>query len=155
MKEEMNSKPQFKITDNVVIKRIDNISGEVLEEETYHNLITDAGLGRVADLIADLNDAGFTYIAIGEDNTAPANGDTALGTEQKREAATVSKPTAVQVKYENLFTFASGESFNITEAGLFDQNSGGTMLNRLTFPAKAVDFNTDLSVTITITVSRV
>ena len=155
MSNKKQEKKLVEVEDNVVIKRIDNITGEVLEEEKYHNLIVDAGLNRVADLIGDLSDAGFTFIAIGEGVVAPANGDTALGTEQKREAAIVSKPASNQVKYEKLFTFGSGESFNITEAGLFDLAVAGTMLNRLTFPAKAVDFNTDLSVIITIFVTRI
>ena len=133
----------LRITDNVVIRRIDNITGKVLDEETYHNLIVDSGLTRVADLLGDLSDAGVTFIAIGEDATSPTNGDTALGTEQKRELGNVSKPASNQTKYEKLFTFASGESFNITEAGMFDLAAAGTMLNRLTFDAKAVDVNTD------------
>ena len=151
----MKKKAQFKITDNVVIKRIDNITGKVLDEETYHNLIVDAGLARIADLIGKLSTTGFEYIAIGEGAVAPANGDTALGSESVRESATISQPTSVQTRYVKVFTFGSGVSYNITEAGLFDAASVGTMLNRLTFASKAVDSNTDLSVTITITVSRV
>jgi len=151
----MEHKAQFKITDNVTIKRINNITGEVLDSETLHNLITDDGLERIADLIGKLSTTGFDYIGLGTDNTAPANADSALGTEVERELASVSQPTTVQVQYTKLFSFGTGVSHTITEAGLFDAASSGTMLNRLVFTGKAVDSNTDLSVTITITVARV
>lgn len=151
----VKKKAQFKVTDNVTIKRIDNITGEVLDEETFHNLIVDNGLTRIADLIGKQSTSGFDYIGIGTDNTAPANGNTALGTEVERELASISKPATNQVKYVKVFTFGTGVSHTITEAGLFDAASSGTMLNRLTFTGKDVDTNTDLSVTVTITVSRV
>ena len=138
---------------NVEIKRIDNRTGEIIDSEVFHNLVVTAGLNRVRDLIGKASTSGFDYIAIGEGAVAPALSDTALGTEQARELATITFPANGQVKYEKVFTFGTGESFSITETGLFDASSAGTMLNRLTFASKAVDLNTDLSVTITITVA--
>lgn len=141
------------LTYNVEIKRIDNRTGEVLDVEEKHNLVVTDGLNRVRDLIGKQSTSGFDYIAIGEGTTAPALGDSALQTEQSRELATISTPANGQVKFEKVFTFGTGESYSITETGLFDANTAGTMLNRLTFASKAVDINTDLSVAITITVA--
>jgi len=140
---------------NAVIKRIDRSSGKVLEEETIHNLVVNDGKERVRDLIAGLSTGAFSYIGIGESAVAPSATDSALGNESTRASATKSYPSTSQVKYEKVFSFASGESYSITEAGLFDSAtvSGSTMLNRLTFGAKAVDADTDLSVAITISVN--
>ena len=150
-----NGHGAFSVKDNVRIQRVCNMTGDVLDDETYHNLIVDSGLTRLADLIGKFSTSGFDNIAIGTGAVAPTNGDTTLGTESKRAVATsITKSASNQVQYQHLFTFVSGESFNITEAGLFDAGVSGTMLNRLTFAGKSVDVNTDLSVTITITINR-
>jgi len=141
---------------NAVIKRIDNRTGIVLDEEKIHNLVVNDGLNLVRNWMAGDAVDNPTAIAIGEGAVAPANGDTALGNESTRASATVTKPEAYKVKYEKVFTFGSGESYTITEAGLFDSavESGSTMFNRLTFSGKGVDADTDLSISITITVAR-
>ena len=57
--------------------------------------------------------------------------------------------------FEKTFTFGSGESYSITEAGVFDgaTETGSTMLDRFTFTSKSVDSDTDLYIKVTITVS--
>lgn len=146
-------KQVLSLTYNAVIKLIDKKTGKIKSQETLHNLIVTAGKTRVRDLIGGASSTGFTYIALGTGTTDPAVGNTALETEVKRASATVTYPASNQVKYEKVFTWGSAESYTVTEAGLFDSASSGTMLNRLEFAGKSVDIDTDLSVTITISIS--
>ncbi len=129
--------------------------GSVIDREEVSNLIVNAGKERVARLIGGVGSgvSAFTHIAIGEGIIAPAVGDTALVTEQEREAPTIAYEASYKCSFEHIFTFGSGVAYTITEAGIFDQASGGTMLDRFTFSDKVVDSDTDLYIKITITVA--
>lgn len=141
---------------NAVIKRIDKYTGKVLEEEKVHNIITNLGLERIVKLLGGISTTAYNSMAIGTSATAETASDVALGVEVIRATPTISYVADYKVKFEKLFSFGSGESYTITEAGLFDSltPSGSIIFNRLTFTGKAVDSNTDLSVVITITSAR-
>lgn len=103
----------------------------------HENLVVSAGLAHIASRIKD-NTSGTSYnIAIGTGTTATAVGQTALTTESARGASTV---TLVTTTYSNdsvqyVTTFAAGVgTAAITEAGIFNAASGGTMLCRTVFP---------------------
>lgn len=150
-------KNQLRFDYNVIIKRINNKTGQILDEEKIHNTIVNNGLNLVRDFLGDVAPDVPKYIAIGTDNTAVQNTDTALGTEYTRSVASgIDVATDYQVEFTKIFTFGSGVSETIVEAGLFDNAtaSGSTMLNRFVFSGKAVDSDTDLSVTITLTIAR-
>lgn len=142
----------IQLIENITIKLIDHFTKKILDEETIHNTIVDDGVSRIARLANGLTSTAFTAIAIGTDNTAETTSDSTLGTEVARATATVSESPAGTAKWDYTFTFASGESYAITEAGLFDSAiaSGSTMLNRVTFTAKNVDSNIDLVVSATV-----
>lgn len=133
--------------------------GNVIEREEKHNLIVNSGLQAVAKLIAagEAKDA-FSYIAIGLGESADSvtEEDLELKSEVKREQANDSGKYEHPYKanFEKTFTFESGESFEITEVGLFNGESGSVMLDRFIIDAKPVDIDTDLYVKITITVGR-
>ena len=147
----------FRLDYNVVLKRIDHQTGKVLDVEKIHNTVVNNGLNLVRDFLGDVSVNAPKYIAIGESNTAVTNSDTALGNESTRELASIDVATDYQVEFSKTFTFGSGVSYAIEEVGLFDSAtaSGSTMFNRaLAGSTKNVDSDTDLAVTITITVSR-
>jgi len=125
---------------------------KVIDYEKKENLIVSGGKDRVEELIGGTNTTYFNYIAIGTGTTSPSESDTALESEVKRAQATVSHTANGEV-FEKTFDFGSSESYNITELGIFDSASGGTMLDRITFSAKAVDVDTSLLVRVTISVS--
>lgn len=129
--------------------------GTVIDSEKLKNLIVNVGKERVARLICgDGSGIGaFGYIAIGTGTTSPAVGDTTLETEVARENATDAYEASYKATFEKTFSFGSGISYAITEAGVFDEASGGIMLDRFTFTQKDVDSDTDLYIKITITVS--
>ena len=148
----------LKIRGDYHIKVIDNYTGKVLDEEKGGNLIVNTGLERIAKLINGVSSTDFSYIAIGTGTTAPTSTDTSLETEVTRaiaDGAGGSYEANYKAIFEKTFSFGSGESYAITEAGISDSAaaSGETLLDRFTFSNKNVDVDTSLYVKITITVS--
>lgn len=142
------------VKENVVFEARDKYTGELLSRQEVSNLVVSSGLERIARLsIGEAVDP-FSAIAIGTGNTGAIAGDTALETEVARATATVTYEGAGETKYVHLFSFGSGESYSIAEAGIFDTDTpeSGTMLNRvLAVSPIAVDSEIDLTVTITVT----
>lgn len=156
-RKEMND--HITLKGDVVLERRTK-DGKVIDREELKNLVVNVGKERVARLINGTTltgDGAFGYIAIGEGDTGgpsgPAVGDTALEAEVAREASANSYEASYKSVFEHTFQFDTAESYSIVEAGVFDEASTGTMLDRFTFSAKAVDGDTDLYVKITITVA--
>ena len=146
----------FKLDYNIELIRINNITGEEIDRSEIKNTIVNTGLQRVVELLNGVSSTYMRGIAIGTDNTAVDPTDTALGVEVARELATLTYEAGYKAKFAKLFTFTSGESYTITEVGVFDnETSGGVMLNRALDAGKAVDVDTDLTVNVTITASDV
>jgi hypothetical protein len=129
--------------------------GAVIDREEIKNLIVNAGKEVVAKLLNGVSSTYFRAIAIGTGTTGATTGDTTLETEVTRALASLAYEASYKATFEKTFEFGSGESYSITEAGVFDSAtaSGSTMLDRLTFTAKSVDSDTDLYVKITVTVA--
>lgn len=141
---------------NVVIESIDKATGKVTQRTEIHNLIVNDGLSLIRNWMAGDSIDNPTAIALGTDATAPANVDTDLNAEVERELASITKPASYQVRYEKIFSVGSGVSHAVKEVGLFDSDtvSGSTMFARVA-ANNTLDADTDLSVKITYTVSRV
>lgn len=111
-------------------------NGKVVRE--VNNLITNAGFEAMSGLLlTDIGGTAFDYIAIGTGTTAAAVTDTALESEVMRVAGTGTQTTTTVTNdtahLECTFTITS--SLAITEAGMLNAASGGTLLNRQTFTA--------------------
>lgn len=112
-------------------------------EVNYHNLIPTAGKAGIITRLGGISaPAAYTYLALGTGTNAAAAGDTTLQTEittggGARANSTVSAVTTtttgdtLQIDHE--FTFSS--SFAITELGILNAASAGTLLSRLVFAA--------------------
>ena len=75
----------------------------------------------------------MSYIAVGTGTTVAATGNTALVTEVLRKAATFSHTTGTKV-FQFEATFNAGEATGaITEAGVLNAATAGTMLDRVVF----------------------
>jgi hypothetical protein len=113
------------------------------------NLITNAGRGLISGLInGSGSPAAATYIAVGTGTTAAA-GDTTLQTESStsglsRAAGTVSLVTTSVTNdtAQVTKTFSVTGTVAVTEAGLLNASSNGTLLCRQVFSAVNV-VNTD------------
>ena len=112
------------------------------------NGITNVGFAEVAGLILlDVGGTAFDYIAIGTGTTAFDPTQTALVSEVIRKAGTGSKTTTsvTDDTAQLVTTFSSADTLSgthaITESGVFNAASGGTMLCRQTFSALNIDWD--------------
>lgn len=117
--------------------------------KVYKNLVVDAGKAGVASRINGAGgEAVFDKIGWGTGTVAPAAGDTALGAEKQADATTattthvVSAATTSRVTTtvtndtaQDVGTVAATGSGAITESGVFNAATAGTMLCRQTFSA--------------------
>lgn len=119
------------------------------------NIVTDAGLAAIVRLIGSgLTENKFGYLAIGTGTTAESASDTALVSEIKRKAATVSQVTTTISGDTCLFeaTFSSADGLtgtsNVAETGVFNASTGGILLARKTFSAVPLNWDAGDSLTI-------
>lgn len=149
-------KEMLKCRGDWTIKTVNRETGEVISEEKQ-NTIVNVGLERIAKLLFDVDTpAYFRAIGIGTDNTAVTNSDTVLGAEFDRELGVATYVASYIGKLTKTFTFGSGVSQTITEAGIFDSDtvSGSTMLARVVFAGKSISSLIDLIVEAEITFAR-
>jgi hypothetical protein len=129
-------------------------NGNVKEERKINNLIVDTGLNFICDRMKD-DETAMTHMALGSGTTAPAAGNTALESQLgSREALDSSTVTNNQIVF--ISSFEAGDSTGaVSEAGIFNAASGGTMLCRVTFSVvnKAADDVLSINWTITLTAS--
>lgn len=126
--------------------------GNVKEERTIKNLIVDTGLNFICDRMKD-DETAMTHMALGSGSTAAAAGDTTLGSQLgSREALDSSTVTNNEIVY--VASFEAGDATGaVTEAGIFNASTGGTMLCRTVFSVVNKAADDTLSVTWTITLS--
>ena len=112
------------------------------------NGITYAGFAEVAALIGSgLGGTPFGYVAIGTGTAAFDPTQTALGNELVRKQATVSRVTTSvsndTTQWVASFSSADGLSgtSNVSEGGVFNAATGGTMLCRQTFTPRTLDWD--------------
>ena len=116
------------------------------------NLVVTAGKNLVASRLVGTSSDVMSHMAIGSGTTAAAAGNTALGTELGRVSLTSGSASSAVVTY--VATFAAGTGTGaVTEAGLLNASSGGTMLCRTVFSVVNKGANDSMTVTWTVTVS--
>lgn len=126
-----------------------------LNGETVHdvpNLVVTAGKNFVASRIKDATTAAMTHMAIGTGSVAAAANDTALGSEAARNTLTSTTVSSNVVTYVATFGAGSGTGA-ITEAGLFNASSAGTMFCRTTFAVVNKGASDSMTITWSVTVS--
>jgi len=114
--------------------RLYRANGEIVVRRK-DNLIVDVGFDFIADVIGLSTGCpgAMSHIAVGTGAVAAAPGDTALGTELARKAAAYAHTAGTRVfTFET--TFDPGEATGaVTEAGVFNAATAGTMLDRVVF----------------------
>lgn len=127
-----------------------SLNGEVVQE--VHNLVVTAGKGYVASRMKDTTATAMSHMAIGTGTAAAAIANTTLGTEANRQALTSTSVSGAVVTYVS--TFGAGEGTGaITEAGILNASSSGTMLCRTVFAAVNKGSSDSMTVTWTVTIS--
>jgi hypothetical protein len=112
-------------------------AGNIKSTDT-HNLVVNTGLAYIASRMRDTTQGAMSHMAIGSGTTAAAGSDTALGSQLARVVldTTTIVTTAVagdSVQYVSTFVAGTGTGA-VTEAGLFNASTAGTMLCRTVFP---------------------
>lgn len=141
-----------KTIDNVKVQLFD-ADGILKEERSIHNLVVTAGLNHIADQLSSTpGGAAMSHMAVGTGTDAAAAGDTTLGTELDRNALTSRTDSGAVVTYVG--TWGAGDGTGaITEAGIFNAASSGTMLARAVFDVINKGAADSLVITWTLTVA--
>ena len=128
-------------------------NGKIKERRKERNLIVNTGLNAILDRLVGTSEAVMSHMGLGSSSTAAAAGQTALVSQLgSREAIDSSTVTGSSVAY--VCTFEAGDATGtITEAGIFNASSGGTMLCRSVFSSITKGANDSLNVTWTISVT--
>jgi hypothetical protein len=108
-----------------------------VKQQDEHNLVVSSGLAYIASRMKDATATAMSHMAVGAGSTAAAAGNTALGSELGR--VTLTSTTIVTTSVTNdavqyVATFGAGTGTGaITEAGIFNNVTAGTMLCRTVF----------------------
>tara|TARA_B100000073_G_C23729045_1_gene570195 strand:- start:1329 stop:1745 length:417 start_codon:yes stop_codon:yes gene_type:complete len=98
------------------------------------NMVVSTGISFVSSRMHGTSASVMSHLAIGSDNTAAAANQTALLTELARVALTSTTVSGAQVTYVASIPPGTGTG-NVTEAGILNAGSAGTMLCRSVFDA--------------------
>jgi hypothetical protein len=130
-------------------------NGNVKESRDIKNLVVTAGLTFICSRMAGASASVMSHMALGSGTTAAAAGQTdlvtLLGSRKALDSSTASTSTVVYVS-----SFDAGEATGaVTEAGVFNASTAGTMLCRTVFTVlnKAASDTMNVTWTITLTAS--
>ena len=126
--------------------------GKVKDSREVKNLVVSDGLDFIASRMKDATATAMSHMAIGTGATAAASGDSSLGTEAARQALTSTTVNNNAVSYVASFAAGSGTGA-ITEAGVLNAASGGTLLCRTVFSVVNKGASDSMTITWTITIS--
>ena len=127
--------------------------GNVKDSREINNLVVSAGLTYICSRMAGASPGVMSHMALGSGTTAASAGQTdlvsILGSREALDSSTASSNTITYVS-----SFEAGEGTGaVTEAGIFNASSGGTMLCRTVFSVVNKDADDTMSVTWTITLT--
>ena len=128
--------------------------GQVKDERDLKNLVVSTGLAFIASRMKEATADVMSHMSLGTGTTAAALGNTTLETEisGSRVSLTSTTVTANQVTY--IASFAAGVGTGaVTESGIFNASSSGTMLCRTVFPVVNKQSGDSMTVTWTVTVN--
>ena len=136
----------------LTIERFD-ISGMLVEKRKIPNLVVSGGKNLMISRLLSTTDGVMTHMGVGTGVTSPVAGNTALGTALgARIALTSASQSSNTVTYVG--TFDAGVSTGaITEAGIFNALTSGTMLCRTTFPVVNKAAGDSIVITWNVTIS--
>ena len=134
-----------------VIAELFGPDGVLKDRREVHNLITTAGKDKLLLYTGANKVADFSRMAIGTGTTAASASDTALQTEVARTTAiTPTNPDAHTLQFQTTYAAGTGTGA-ITEVGMLDANSSGTLLNHTIFSAINKAAGDALTMTVQIT----
>jgi len=128
-------------------------NGQIKEQRTVPNLVVTAGKVQLASRMLGTSVASPSHMAVGTGNTAPVAGDTALQTQLGSRVALTSATQSTNV-LTFVATFGAGVATGaLTEAGIFNASTAGTMTCRTTFSTVNKDTLDSLTITWNLTLN--
>lgn len=138
----------FKLTGKLKIELNDEVVAEV------PNIVVSDGKAFVASRMKNTTDSAMSHMAIGTGSTAAAASDSALGSELSGSRTALTSTTVTDNDIVYVATFGAGTGTGaVTEAGIFNASSGGTMLCRTVFSVVNKGSADSMTITWTVTVS--
>lgn len=135
---------------DLLIQRFNEI-GELVESRKLKNLVVQSGKNFIASRMAGVSEAVMSHMAVGTDAISPVSTDIALNAELTR-VALASTTTNTNVN-TYVATYPAGVGTGaLTEAGIFNASTGGTMLCRTTFAVVNKGANDSITITWNITI---
>lgn len=135
-----------------------DVNGKEIKKDKRvgHKCVTDAFVNKVVDQLQSSSGeiANFKYHDSGTGTVAEASGDTALGTPcgESRDTGTQVEGATANI-YKSVATHTYAGSFAITEHGLFDAATSGTLMDRTKFAAVNVANGEKIEFTYELTLS--
>jgi hypothetical protein len=145
----MDTKSNVTVTGTPRIVLTDK-DGNVKQDFSVPNLVVTTGKTFIAARMVGTPTA-MSHMALGTGTTAAAVGNTALVTELVRVAVSSATSTGAVTTYVASFPAGTGTGA-ITESGIFNASSSGTMLCRTVFPVVNKGADDTMSITWTITI---
>jgi len=113
---------------------------QIIQEFVNHNLVVDSGLALITSRLEGVADNVVSHMAIGNGTTAPVGTnidlESMLGSRVVLDGTNRVTTTTPNDTIQYTCTFEQGISSGvITEAGIFNAISGGTMMARVIFSA--------------------
>lgn len=143
-------KETFKVTGAVSVV-VTGKDGQIKDQREIKNLVVTAGKEFIAARMVG-TPTEMSHMAVGAGTTAAVVGNTALESELGRVALASDTATGAVVTYTASFPPATGTGA-VTEAGIFNAGTGGTMLCRTVFSVVNKGIDDAMSITWQITVS--
>ena len=134
---------------SIVVRDFD---GNIKQSMHVPNLVVTAGKVYIASRMVGTSSTVMSHMAIGTGTSTPVAGDTTLGTEAGRVGLSTFTSSSTAVTATATFPAGTGTGA-ITEAGILNASSSGTMLCRTTFPVVNKAAGDSIAITWVITVS--
>ena len=142
---------QTQVTGRLIIEVFDK-DGNVKDKRDIENLVVAVGKTFIASRMVGATANVMSHMAIGSGTTAAASGDTTLGTELGRVSLSSSTSSGAVATYVASFPAGTGTGA-VTEAGILNAGSAGTLLARTVFATVNKGADDAMSITWAITVS--
>ena len=143
----------IKMTGNLKLILTDE-NGNIKQEEEVKNLVVTAGKGFIASRMKDATATAMSHMEVGTGTTAAAVGDTTLQTVVASSRTSLTSTTVTTNSVAYVCSFGAGVGTGaLTEAGLFNAASAGTMLCRTVFSVINKGAADTLGITWTVTVN--
>jgi hypothetical protein len=126
-------------------------NGELKEKAYIPNLVVAVGRAYIASRMKDDTATAMSHMAVGTGAVAADAADTTLGTEANRQLLSSTVVASNVVTYTANYVAGQGTGA-LTEAGIFNASSAGTMLCRTVFDVinKAADDSMTITWTVTL-----